>query len=330
MCNIWTTNSAFVDLSHAILRSDDEAAARFESWALALRVSQERDAAVSGMVMLFAEEGRGIPKRWLQEWIGSHSHKMHDTSREQMALFALSSLSESDQEILINDLEASSAAWWLVTIATRRPDEASFLVKVIEDRNLVSALSSEGLVELGTVYGNLALESYRRGSIEKAIVLADKSLDIDSQSEIGMIVKAITLVYNGKLDSGLALLEHVVEHYPRSVFAWEVLASRYSMAQNFQEAEWAARKAIGLGPPDSWAQSLLATALLEQGRCDEALTYAQPPVKNVPDAPNYLLVLGDVYWCLGDKEQAVTVYQHLDAIVPGYAPYVRERIHLTK
>ena len=322
----WATNSAFVDLSHAILRSDDEAATRFEIWAYNIRSARERDAAVGGMLMLMAREGREMPKAWLQEWISSHSRLMEGTSREQVALFALSALSTSDQETLVSDLDASTAAWWLVTVAMRRPEKASFFVKVIDDKGLVSALPPEDRVGLATVYGNLALESYRRGSAEEAMALVNRSLDLDSQNEMGMIVKAIMLIYQGQLEAGLVLLEQATALYPRSVFAWEVLASRYLTARSFQAAERAARKAISLGPPDSWVQSLLAATLLRQGRCAEALPYAQPPVKNVPDAPNYLLILGDVYWCLGDREEAVAVYQHLEAIAPGYAPYIRERI----
>ena len=118
--------------------------------------------------------------------------------------------------------------------------------------------------------------------------------------------------------------------YPKSVFAWECLAYLQLGASDFQATERAARMVISLGPPGGkspWAQNMLATALLKQGRCAEALPYAQPPVTVGPDNPYYLVVLGDVYWCLGDREQASLVYRQLEAVSPDHAPYVRERIN---
>ncbi len=65
----WTINFTFVDLSRAILRSDDEAATRFENWAwMNTRSVRECDAAAYGMAMLVANERRELPERWLQEW----------------------------------------------------------------------------------------------------------------------------------------------------------------------------------------------------------------------------------------------------------------------
>jgi hypothetical protein len=76
---------------------------------------------------------------------------------------------------------------------------------------------------------------------------------------------------------------------------------------------------------------MLASALYEQGRCAEALPYAQMAYQMLGyDHPGYLLLLGDVFWCLEDSGQAVSVYQKLESVSPGYAPYVLERINSTR
>lgn len=203
----WITNFAFVDLSHAILRSDDEAATRFERWACNARSARERDAAVCGMVMLMTNEGRELPRRWLQEWISSDSRLMPGTLREQIALYALTSeLSPSEQVALVSDLDAPAAARWLITVATRRPEEARVFVRIIEDRGLASALSLEDRVGLATVVRSIAtlpLESHWRGSTEEVVALANRSLDLDPQNEMGIIVKAAALSHQGQLEAGL-------------------------------------------------------------------------------------------------------------------------------
>ena len=88
------------------------------------------------------------------------------------------------------------------------------------------------------------------------------------------------------------------------------------------------RKSLELAPATFHRQWLLASALYGQGRCAEALPHAQSAYTMLGyDHPMYLLLLGDVHWCLGEKERASEVYQQLEKVAPDYAPYVRERIN---
>ena len=325
----WAINFAFVDLSHAALRSDDEAATRFERWAwMNTRSVRERDAAAYGMAMLVANERRERPERWLQEWEGSDSHLWADTLRGQMMLYALAgTLAPDDLMAMLDDLEPPISARWLVSAAERRPEEAGAFVQIVEDRELPSALSPDDRIRLATVYGHLALGSYRRGSTEEAMALANKSLGLDPQNELGMSVKALVLSRLDQLQAGLTLLDQVTSLYPESVFGWECLGDLKLRSKDFQGAERASRMALSLSSPgEIWAYDLLTVALLKQDRCAEALLYAQSAVRQSPDAGYSLLLLGDAYWCLGDREQASLVYQRLVTMYPEYAPRVRERI----
>jgi predicted Zn-dependent protease len=146
---------------------------------------------------------------------------------------------------------------------------------------------------------------------------------------MGMIVKALGLRNLGQNPAGITLLEEVVRLYPSSSFGWECLVSLRLAASDFQGAEIAGRMAVDLISPGvgSWGSSLLATALVNLGRCAEALPYAQANVRDDPDTPGYLQVLGDAYWCLDNRAQAIIVYQLLKKRFPGNTPdYIDDRI----
>ena len=331
----WTINLAYVDLSHAIIRLGEGAASRFEGWAwMDARSVREHDAATYGLAMLMAHHAGHLPENWLQEWNKGDRRLATDSLRSEMMVSKLTqSLTPVDILVAVDGLDAQTAAHWLIAAAVNQPKEASVFIAAIESEGLVSALLPDDRIRLATVYGNLANRKRSPGgSTEEVMALVNKSLTLDPQSEMAMIVKALMLRKDGQSQAAIALLEQVTKIHPKSWFAWECLAALRLSASDLQGAESAARMSISFFPPISggWGAYLLAIALLRQGRCAEALPYAQATVRDYPNAPNYLLGLGDVYWCLGDREQAVAVYQHLVAVAPDYAPYVRERTSPTR
>jgi tetratricopeptide (TPR) repeat protein len=240
---------------------------------------------------------------------------------------------DPDPLTITDGLEAQVAAHLLISAAFRTPEQAGAFIRTIERRELISVLSPYQRKWLAMIYGNLADQTRRSsGSTEEVMTLAEKSLALDPQSETGMIVKALMLNRSGQLQAGLVLLEEVTTLHPDSSFGWACLASLRLANSDFGGAENAARRAVCC--QGGWGQSLLATALFKQGRCHEALPYAQSSVRDRPDAPDYLLVLGDVYWCLGDEELASQVYRRLETVAPAWvrdrAPYVRERMDSTR
>ena len=331
----WAINRAYVDLSRALNKGDAEAVSRFERWAWKERHSvQARDAAIYGLAMLMAYQARHLPEDWLHKWNKGDRRLAADSLRSEMMVSKLTeSLTPDDILAVVDSLDAQTAAHWLTSAAGKQPREASVFVSAIERQELLSVLSPDDRIRLAAVYGSLADQTRRlRGSTEEVTALVNKSLALDPQSEMAMIVKALMLDRSGQLQAGLTLLERVTALHPKSYFAWECLASLRLSASDSQGAESAARMSISFLPPlsGSWGAHLLAVALLEQGHCAEALPYAQTTVTNHPDTPDYLLALADVYWCVGDQEQASLVYQRLEVIAPDYAPYVRQRISLPK
>jgi tetratricopeptide (TPR) repeat protein len=78
-----------------------------------------------------------------------------------------------------------------------------------------------------------------------------------------------------KIERTLALLEREIASEPGNAFHWFNLANTLAVARRYAEAEAAARKALAALPEEapygSLLYQLLATALLEQGRAEEAL-----------------------------------------------------------
>ncbi|MBA4383626.1 MAG: hypothetical protein C0410_02720 [Anaerolinea sp.] len=330
-----TINIAYISLTRAIVKLDDNAASKFEGWAWKNKYSmRESDASTYGLAMLLAHQASTLPEDWLQGWNKDGCRLTTDSVRNEMIEWkVIESFAPDDLLAMIDCLDDQTIAHWLISAAEKRPIDAMVYIGEINRRGFVPVLSHADRIWLAAVYGGLADQTRRAcSSTEEVMALVNKSLELDPLSERALIVKALMLRCSGQLLDGIALLKQVTALYPKSVFAWECLAGLRLSALDFEGAESAARTSIGLIPSDSgsWGKNLLAIALLRQGRCAEALYYAQVTVRDYPEYPNHLLTLGDVYWCLGDREQASSVYQQLEVIDPDYAPYVHERIQSTK
>jgi len=284
--------------------------------------------------MLLAHQASNLSEDWLQKWNNGSCRLTSDSVRNEMieSKMVVSFLPDNLLS-MIDCLDNQTIADWLIFAAEKRPNDAMVYIGEINHRELVSLLSQTNRFRLAAVYGGLANQMRISGSsTEKVMTLVNKSLELNPQSELAMIVKALMMRNSGQLLDGIALLEQVTVLYPKSTFAWECLADLRIDNSDYKGAESAARISIGSIPSGvaSWGKNLLARALFKQGRCDEALYYAQISARNNPESPYDLIILGDVYWCLGDRDLASSVYQQLEMIDPDYASYVHERIQSTK
>jgi tetratricopeptide (TPR) repeat protein len=331
----WRINSAYIFLTRSIVKQDERAASRFNDWAWKNKYSmRESDASAYGLAMLLAHQASNFSEDWLQEWNKGGWCLTTDSMRNEMIEWKVTeSFAPDDLLAMMDCLDDQTSAQWLMSAAENRPEDGRVYTGEFERRGFVSGLSQADRIRLAAVYGGLADQIRRSGSsTEEVMALANKSLALNPQSEMALIDKALMLRDSGQFLDGIELLEQVTALYPKSTFAWECLAALRIDNSDYKGAESAARTSISSIPSDSgsWGTNLLAIALLRQGRCAEALVYAQVGVRNNPELPYDLLILGDVYWCLGDREQASGVYQQLEVIDPDYAPYVHERIQSTK
>lgn len=101
-----------------------------------------------------------------------------------------------------------------------------------------------------------------------------------------------TMAERNKIERTLQMLNREVEDDPENAFHWFNLANAYAVARRHAESEEAARHAIRFLPTDAsygpLLYQILATALLEQGRAEEALE-----VCDACDARDYGTILNE-------------------------------------
>lgn len=164
---------------------------------------------------------------------------------------------------------------------------------------------------------------------------------------------------NDDLDQVLHLSEHLLDHYPRDLFAaklnqylefnrgnWPallriglkatagapdiahshgLLAFAYEQCHLLEEAETSAREALRLQPDEPWAQHALAHVLLTQGRIEEGTAFLES-VKHHWDGLNSFMYthnwwhLALFYLARGEDQKVLEIYdQHVWGILPEYS-----------
>ena len=179
--------------------------------------------------------------------------------------------------------------------------------------------------QLAELYDRFGRVYYATKEPDIALEWFDRSLALEPLYCEAMLDKGLSIIRLGQQDQGIALMQQSVEACPDYAHGWASLGAEY-IGSDLSAAETAIRRSIAIDPSYGWSQFLLAQVLMRQERCTEALLPAQTAVRLFP-AADYQQQLGDVYWCLGDKESAIAEYQKLQAISPDLAPYVLERIN---
>ena len=325
----WPVNLAYVDLIRAIVESDIGATTRFERWAFGFEPGDRLyEIASYGIAMLTTNAKKDLPEDWLWTWRNRGSFQV-EALRNQMVLYSFA-ITYTPQSVLrmLEKLGTPADAEWLLYAGLARPEQAAVITEFIEDKGWIPFLDQDERIRLAAIYGQLAWQKRRSGGTgEEILSLANKALALNPQDELGMLQKAVAIYYGQKqYQSGRELITQAVRIYPRSANVWEVLGGMELVEKHFPAAESAAQRAVELGPT-GYRHWLLASALYSQKRCVEALPHAQLAYAMWgSDHPMYLLLLGDVYWCLGNEEQASQIYQRLETVAPNYAPYVHDRI----
>jgi hypothetical protein len=245
------TNLAYISLARSIETADPASSARFTTWAAQTKSSpRERDASAYGLAILLSHTSGVLSARWLQVWKTVGCHLTTVAGRNQMIEWQVTA-SVAPQALLAmtNCLDNPTSAQWLLSAAEKKPQDVQVFVEEIENRGLVSELSQADRIRMAALYGDFARQKYLSGSSTgEVLVLVNKALLMDPQSETALIVKAIKLSDTGQLLEGIALLEQISVLYPNSYFLWESLATLRMSNLDYQGAESAARTSVGLQP----------------------------------------------------------------------------------
>jgi Flp pilus assembly protein TadD len=149
----------------------------------------------------------------------------------------------------------------------------------------------------------------------------------------GVIFVVLGLIFFGgggdsAADQQLHDAKSLVKKEPRSVDAWESLASAYAGKQDFDQAVDAARKAVSLAPNDfSTLQSLISLQIRNEDQAGALDTLEGYTAKH-PDNAEAFVQMGNLADDAGRGDLARLAYQRFLVLSPDdpTAPAVRQRL----
>ena len=185
---------------------------------------------------------------------------------------------------------------------------------------------------------------------EEQLFRLDKALALNPNFPDAIALKGITLANLGDRQSGKALLMQALsivteketdinpngQYYIKSGvnkkageegWIWMRLGQYYlNVEGDFAEAENALKKSLLLYPENEWANDFMVTLFVRQELYSDALPYAQKAVSLNRNIPEFWRKLGDIYWFLGEKEEAVKIYEQLIQSDPSFSSLLADRI----
>lgn len=243
-----------------------------------------------------------------------------------------------DIRLVAGMFDKSAVFSWLATSARAHWQNKDFEVagaflQVMSEADEFPPKSFHKTQELADLYVNVGWEQWNAKLERDAISNFDRALTLMPDNEHALIFKGYVVRSLGQVDEGMRLTRRALELYPDSYETWHFWGAALASIGQLTEAERAQRRAMELGPKNSWVKLNLARTLMQQGRHEEALTYAQQAVALAADHSSRvetLQFLGDLYWSLGDTVRASDAYRRLIGIDPDRYDRLKERLAFPK
>ena len=328
-------NVAYVDLMRGLAANAEGKAEQFAAWAaqetqsakpdpratyglalLTLRMAEENGTLLNPEVMSSLESLQSFP---LQRdlLLNALAYRAH-TSADVRAITAM--LGEPQASRLLAE---SASEYW----RAGDPTTALVFLEVFSEKGHPAGLTTVQAHELANVYAQLGWERRSANDWQGSLVWFDQALSLVPDNLMALVWKGYVLGELGDVATWGNLTRMAVELYPRESEAWRFWGTYLASQGESPEAEAALRHAVDLAPDSAWAHVNLAQVQLSVGSCREALPHAQVTGGGDPNLEaSRLLVLGDVYWCLGERAAALQVYRQLVALQPTYCGRLKDRL----
>ena len=324
-------NLAYVDLVHGLLglpESRGRRAERFEAWAAARGSSDMAGpAAVYGRAMLAKADA--IPG---DSSIVAYLDALETSeSRREMLILALlgEARTPGDVRIAAQLLGEPRASQWLANTAVLRwragdRDWPQVLLQVLCESGDPAGLPADEVQEVAKVCAEVGWY-VRSGDPEGAIHWFDRALSLVPNHLAALLWKGSVLGALGDMAGRREYTRRALESYPQSGDAWRFWASYLESSGQLGEAEVAIDRALALAPGDGWNHYVKARILLQGGRCEQALQELEGTKGDDPNlAAGRAQLLGDAYWCLGERAAAVDAYRQLESLRPELLDATRQ------
>lgn len=165
-----------------------------------------------------------------------------------------------------------------------------------------------------------AYELLGRGDIESALALTAILVKAPDAPAAALAARATVLKAAGRPQEALSANQAAVSRFPGNRIAWHNLASTLGDLGQAHEAEAAARKAIGLGLTAPETQLVLARALQEQRRFEDAEQAFVAALDARPDYEDAHREFAQLVWMrTGDRRAALARLERAAASFPDNA-----------
>ena len=105
------------------------------------------------------------------------------------------------------------------------------------------------------------------------------------------------------------------------------LSQFYWTVGDMDQAEAISQQLLASNSQDPGTWYLLARIMVRQGRCAEAVLPARSAVDLDSDRADFWHILGDAYWCMGDKATAAEIYRQVVTLAPRYMNDLVDRLN---
>jgi tetratricopeptide (TPR) repeat protein len=165
---------------------------------------------------------------------------------------------------------------------------------------------------------NLAKAMVRHGREDEARALVDSVAAREPQHLENLVAATVAYGRLGLWDRALATAEIALKHRHHNVLAHQIHGFALAGLHRYDEAIEALKHSRDLDRANSTTEFLLAWALAQAGRADEAGRIAQEAIARIPAGHHQQAAQGFAQLALGNPEVAVASFAHADASWPMF------------
>ncbi len=153
-----------------------------------------------------------------------------------------------------------------------------------------------------------ARATLREGNYESGIEILQHVVESNTKSTDGWALLGSAYLSNHRADDAIVAFKREIEvnHDARS--AYNNLGRAYWAKRDYEDAEAAFREQLHVNPSDNWADGYLGSLYLECHKYDKAALELQKAASIRPSDANLQVSLGRAYLNLGQDEKAMTTF----------------------
>jgi tetratricopeptide (TPR) repeat protein len=236
--------------------------------------------------------------------------------------------------LITQKMRGVTANNWLLVNANgldcRKQDELGFqnhLINLILESSLIDQLQSDQIkiiIKIFSCQNDTLLEQRDFLSI---LVKSNIMISLCSTCPEGLVWQGTAFMRLKNQEEAIETFNKVLNLYPDSSYVLSMVAYNYFYYSTTPAVKDMALPLVNhllkLDPENVYGLRLMTQHLMDEGHCDQALSYAEKNVYlHIKNSVTWQM-LGNVYWCLGDRKLARDCYQKAIYISPSLEEYLK-------